>query len=53
MAAALPFLFCFYGNELKKTSETESTNCVVFLCPKSAFTLGVEAGGGRQEENGG
>lgn len=29
--AALPFILRFYGNELKKTLETESTNCVVFF----------------------
>lgn len=35
--AALPFILRFYGNELKKTLETESTNCVVFFFSHFGF----------------
>ena len=30
---AMPFILCFYWNELKKY-ETKSMNCVVFSCPE-------------------
>lgn len=34
-------------------SGTKTTNCVVFLCPNSAFMLGLEIGDCRETKKGG
>lgn len=48
---AMPFILCFYWNELKKY-ETTSMNCVVFSCPQLALTLSLKIGDSRQERKG-